>query len=186
MAQLYFRYGTMNASKSTQLLTVAHNYEEQGKKALIFTPGIDNRFGTNKVTSRIGIGKPAITIDNDLNILEVIENNLPDCVLVDEVQFLSVGDIMEFVYCVDEFNIPVICYGLLRDFKGNLFPASQALIRWADKIEEIKSICKFCNKKATHVLRTLNGKPIYDGEQIKIGDNEYISVCRKHWFNPIY
>lgn len=185
MAQLFFRYGQMNASKSAQLLMTAHNYEEQGRRVLIFSPSIDERYGKRKVVSRIGISKPAIPINNDLNIISTVKNEMPDCVLVDEAQFLLEGNILDFVYIVDELNIPVICYGLLRDYRAKLFEGSEALLRFADKIEEIKTICTYCNKKATMILKFKAGKPVYEGDQIEIGGNElYKSVCRKHWFNP--
>lgn len=183
MAQLYFRYGAMNASKTMQLITVAHNYSEQGKKAIIFSPSIDTRSGIGQVKSRIGISKPAIPIDKNTDIIAGVKSVMPDCVLVDESQFLTKENVMSFVKVVDELNIPVICYGLLRDYQGKLFEGSKALIEWADKIEEIKTVCHFCNKKATHVLRVEDDKPVYEGEEILIGGNEnYVSVCRKHWF----
>jgi len=185
MAQLFFRYGTMNASKSMQLLTVAHNYHEQGRKAMIFTPAIDDRYGVGKVTSRIGISKPAVPITDGLDIIDTVKTEMPDCVLVDEAQFLAKNNVLDLVKVVDELNIPVICYGLLRDYRSELFEGSYALVCYADKIEEIKTICSFCNKKATMILKFKNGKPVYEGKQIEIGGNElYKAVCRKHYFNP--
>jgi len=188
MAQLFFRYGTMNASKTAQLLMVAHNYKEVGKKIIIFSPTIDDRYGQGIVKSRIGIQKNATPIKPDasqLEIFNIIIGQYPvSCILCDESQFLSEQNVLIFTKIVDTLNIPVICYGLLRDFKGKLFEGSRSLIQWADKIEEIKTICTYCGKKATHVLRFVDGKPVYSGEQIQIGDSEYKSVCRKHWFEP--
>lgn len=186
MANFFFRYGTMNASKSMQLLAVAHNYQEQGKKVLIFYPSTDTRGNEYEVSSRIGISKPAIPITNDINILLIVKNVMPDCVLCDESQFLTKQNVLDFAKVVDEFNIPVICYGLLRDFKNELFEGSYNLVCYADKLEEIKTICTYCNKKATMVLRFVNNEVKYKGEQIQIGGNDtYKSVCRKHYFNPI-
>ena len=187
MAQLYYRYGQMNASKTIQLLTVAHNYQEQGKNAIIFSPAIDTRFGTGIVKSRIGISKPAIPIDDDMDIIVVAKSVVPDCILVDESQFLSKKHILQLVEIVDQLNIPVICYGLLRNFKGEQFEGSYWLVNFADKIEEIKTVCVFCNKKATMILKYKDNKPVYHGEEIEIGGNDiYKSVCRNHWFKPIY
>jgi len=175
----------MNSSKSMQLLTVAHNYQEQGKRVLIFYPVTDTRGDIGVVSSRIGISKPAIQIDNKINIVVEVKSVMPDCVLVDESQFLTKQNILDFVKVVDELNIPVICYGLLRDFKNNLFEGSYNLVCYADKLEEIKTICTYCNKKAIMVLRFINSKPVYEGKQVQIGGNEdYKSVCRKHYFNP--
>jgi len=177
----------MNASKSMQLLAVAHNYQEQDKKVLIFYPATDTRGDDGAVSSRIGISKPAIKIDGKLNIISAVKSIMPDCVLVDESQFLTKQNILDFAKVVDELNIPVICYGLLRDFKNELFEGSYNLVCYADKLEEIKTICTYCNKKATMVLRFVNNEPKYEGEQVQIGGNEsYKSVCRKHYFNPKY
>ena len=55
MAQLYFKYGSMNSGKSIEILKVAHNYEEQGKPVLIMTSSLDTRAGVGIVASRIGM-----------------------------------------------------------------------------------------------------------------------------------
>lgn len=185
ISKLIFKWGTMNASKSMQLLAVAHNYQEQGKKVLIFYPSTDTRGDVGTVSSRIGISKPAIRIDKNINIIVAVKSVMPDCVLVDESQFLTKQNVLDFAKVVDELNIPVICYGLLRDFKNELFEGSYNLVCYADKLEEIKTICTYCNKKATMVLRFVNNEPKYEGDQVQIGGNEsYKSACRKHYFNP--
>jgi thymidine kinase len=184
VAQLYFRYGAMNASKSIQLLTVAHNYEQSGKKVLIFTPAIDDRYGVGKITSRVGLSRSAIPIYQDTKIIDYIDKeNKPDCILIDEAQFLTKEHVLQLTHLVDDLNIPVICYGLLKDFRNELFEGSYHLVCNADKIEEIKTICVYCARKATHILKFKDGKPIYEGESIEIGDSAYKSVCRKHYFS---
>lgn len=187
MAQLYFRYGAMNASKSIQLLTVAHNYEQSGKKVLVFTPAIDDRYGVGKVASRVGISREAIPISEETDLYEIVaaEKPLPDCVLVDEGQFIGKQHVDQLVRIVDELEIPVIVYGLLKNFKNELFPGTAALLCEADKIEEIKTVCVYCNKKATHILKFKNGRPVYSGETIEIAGNDtYSSVCRTHYYHP--
>ncbi|MEX2104367.1 MAG: thymidine kinase [Bacilli bacterium] len=187
MAQLYFRYGAMNASKSIQLLTVAHNYEQSGKGVMVFTPAIDDRFGVGRVASRVGISREAIPITNETDVFHILEETTikPDCVLVDEGQFLGAHHVAQLARIVDYLNIPVIVYGLLKDFKNQLFEGSQKLLCEADKIEEIKTVCVFCNKKATHILKFKEGVPVYTGETIEIGGEEtYSSVCRRHYYNP--
>lgn len=187
MAQLYFRYGAMNASKSIQLLTVAHNYEQSGKKVMVFTPAIDDRYGVGMVASRVGIHREAYPITNETDIFQIVENEeyKPHCVLVDEGQFLSRQHVKQLVNIVDFLDIPVIVYGLLKNFKNELFEGSEGLLCEADKIEEIKTVCVFCNKKATHILKFKNGTPVYSGETIEIGGNDtYSSVCRQHYYNP--
>ncbi|CAM3309810.1 thymidine kinase [Brevibacillus invocatus] len=187
MAQLYFRYGAMNASKSIQLLTVAHNYEQSGKKVMVFTPAVDDRFGVGKVASRVGISREAIPISEETDLFEIVagEETKPDCVLVDEAQFIGKHHVTQLVSIVDQLSIPVIVYGLLKNFKNELFPGSAALLCEADKVEEIKTVCVYCNKKATHILKFKNGKPVYSGETIEIAGNDtYSSVCRPHYYHP--
>lgn len=187
MAQLYFRYGAMNASKSIQLLTVAHNYEQSGKKVMVLTPAIDDRYGVGKVASRVGISRDAYPIQTDTDIFRLIEEQecKPDCVLIDEGQFLHAHHVSQIANIVDLLQIPVIVYGLLKNFKNELFEGSQQLLCEADKIEEIKTVCVYCNKKATHILKFKDGIPVYSGETIEIGGEEtYSSVCRRHYYNP--
>lgn len=187
MAKLYYRFGQMNASKSIQLLTVAHNYEEQGKRVTLFTPEIDARFGRGRIASRVGIEKDAYVVKHDTDLFHVVSKEQPDCVLVDEVQFLGAQHVRQLARVVDDLGVPVIMYGLLKDYRNQFFEGSQAAILWADQIEEIKTICahRDCNRKATMILKVKAGKPVYSGEQIEVGGNElYRSVCRKHYFNP--
>lgn len=182
LAQLYFRYATMGSGKTADLLKIAYNYTEQEKKVLIFTPAIDTRFGVGRVTSRMGISKPAITIDPKTDIFDLVQREMPDCVLCDEGNFLTRGNVLEFCRVVDELDIPVIIYGLKNDFQNNLFEGSEALLIYADKIEEVKTVCWYCNRKATMVLRFKDGVPIFEGQQIEVGGNEsYLPVCRRCW-----
>lgn len=185
MAQLYYRYSTMNAGKSIEVIKVAYNYEERDKRALVFTSVLDNRYGIGKVTSRIGLEKEAIIIEDDTNILSVflLENNKQkiDCVIIDECQFLKKHHVEELIEIVDSCNVPVLCYGLKNDFKNELFEGSYWLLVYADKIEEIKTIC-WCGRKATTNARVIDGKIVKDGDQIQIGGNElYVPLCRKHY-----
>jgi thymidine kinase len=180
VAKLYFRYGTMNSGKSIEVLRVAHNYEEQGKKVLLFTPSIDDRFGVGMVASRIGMQKHAIVVTEELNMVEMARKENPNCILVDESQFLSKEQVGQLIDIVDECDIPVIAYGLRADFLGQLFPGSSYLLAVADTIEEIKTVCWYCDKKAIMNMRCKDGEPVFHGEQIQLGGNEsYIPVCRK-------
>ena len=188
MAQLYYRYGTMNSGKTIEILKVAYNYEEQGKGVVIMTSALDTRDGVGYVSSRIGMKRPALAIEDDTDIYGLIRDLevKPYCVLVDEAQFLKRHHVYDLARVVDELDIPVMAFGLKNDFRNELFEGSKHLLLLADKIDEIKTICQYCKKKATMVLRTLDGKLTYEGEQIQIGGNEiYISVCRKHYFAPL-
>ena len=181
MAKLYFRYGAMGASKSANALMVRYNYEERGQKALMVKPIIDQREGEPVVRTRVGLSHPCIWAD-DLQRMSEEEIRSYQCIIVDEAQFLSREQVYFLTDIVDRLDIPVICYGLRTDFKGDLFSGSEALLAWADIIEEIKTIC-WCGRKATYNARfDANGVVLKSGEQVVLGGNScYISLCRKHW-----
>ena len=195
MAQLFFRYGAMSSGNTIEILKVAHNYEAQGRKIALMTSGLDNRSGVGTVASRIGIHRKAIPITEEMDLFEYIKemnnHDLADgdgklaCVLIDEAQFLKRHHVLECAKIVDEFNIPVMTFGLKNDFQNHLFEGSENLLIFADKIEEMKTICHYCGHKATMNLRINNGKPVYEGEQVQIGgDESYYPVCRYHYFHP--
>lgn len=187
MAQLYYRYGAMNSGKSIEILKVAHNYEEQDKPVYLLTSSLDTREAIGKIASRIGLRRDAHIVERETDIYEVIAglDFTPACVLVDEAQFLNKAHIYQLARIVDELNVPVMAFGLKNDFKNELFEGSKYLLLLAEKIEEMKTICWFCGKKATMNLRFSNGVPVYDGEQIQIGGNEsYYPVCRAHYHKP--
>lgn len=187
LAQLYYRYGTMNSGKSIEILKVAYNYEEQGKPVVLLTSALDTRDGIGWVSSRIGLKRQAKPISGDTDIFGYIESlpEKPYCVLVDECQFLTEGNVFDLARVVDELDVPVMAFGLKNDFRNHLFEGSRELLLLADKIEEIKTICQYCSKKATMVLRMKGGQPVYEGQQVQIGGNEtYVSVCRKHYYHP--
>jgi thymidine kinase len=186
MAQLYFYYSAMNAGKSTALLQSSYNYQERGMRTLVYTAEIDDRFGAGKVSSRIGLSSPAKLFNQDTVLKEEIgaeHSREPiHCVLIDESQFLTRQQVYELSDVVDDLDIPVLCYGLRTDFRGELFIGSQYLLALSDKLVELKTIC-FCGRKASMVLRLdQQGRPYNEGEQVVIGGNErYVSVCRKHY-----
>lgn len=186
MAKLYFHYSTMNAGKSTSLLQASHNYREGGMVTFLITAQFDNRAGEGKIASRIGIGEPADTFAPDEDLFAKIARRLDRgpvaCVFIDEAQFLTKPQVWQLAQAVDDLAVPVMCYGLRVDFKGDLFPGSAALLAWADEMREVRTICH-CGKKATMVVRKgPDGKPLRDGDQVQIGGNEtYVSLCRRHW-----
>ncbi len=187
MAQLFFRYGSMNSGKSIEILKVAHNYEEQDKRVVLFTTAVDDRDGLGNISSRIGLSRPAHIIYDDTDIFQIVADldYKPACVLVDEAQFMKKHHVIELARLVDQLGIPAMAFGLKNDFRNELFEGSQYLLIYADKIEEIKTICWFCHKKAIMNMRIQEGQPVYQGEQIQIGGNEsYYPVCRKHYFYP--
>ncbi len=186
MAQLYFYYSTMNAGKSTHLLQSSYNYRERGLETLLFTAQIDDRFAKGKVSSRLGIHADAVLFDDDSNIFEKVEQHISKqkvaCILIDEAQFLNKTQVRQLTDIVDELKIPVLAYGIRTDFLGETFAGSAALLAWADKLVELKTICH-CGKKANFVMRCdEQGNAVKGGEQIEVGGNErYESLCRKHF-----
>ncbi len=185
MAQLFFKYSTMNAGKSLEVLKVTYNYEERGKRVLLLNPIIDNETGKSLIKARIGMEREATPVTDTTNILDLflLENKRKkiDCVIIDESQFLLKHHIEEIVEIVDSCDTPVLAFGLKNDFKNELFEGSYYLLVNADKIEEIKTIC-WCGRKATMIARIVDGRVIKQGEQKMIGGLDmYVPLCRKHY-----
>lgn len=186
MAKLHFHYSTMNAGKSTLLLQAAHNYQEMGMECLLLTANFDDRAGTGQIGSRIGFSKPATTYGTDDDLYAIIETRIAQgpiaCVMVDEAQWMSKEQVWQLARAVDDLGVPVMCYGLRVDFRGELFPGSATLLALADEMREVRTICH-CGRKATMVIRKgADGKAVTDGAQVQVGGNEtYVSLCRRHW-----
>ena len=189
MSKLYFRYGAMNSGKSTNLMQVAYNYEERGMRVLLIKPSTDKK-GGDKLVSRLGVERKVdLLIDDAQNIYDEVnkwqsEKYNIDCILVDEVQFFKANQIDELFKVAVCLDIPVICYGLRTDFKMEGFEGSTRLLLLAHSIEELKTICK-CGRKAVLNGRKINGKFVFEGEQVAIDnvDNvEYESLCGHCYF----
>ncbi|MEQ8391625.1 MAG: thymidine kinase [Thalassospira sp.] len=186
MANLFFYYSSMNAGKSTTLLQASFNYHERGMKTLLLTVAFDDRFGEGKIASRIGLEAPALLFDAKTDmcalILDQMTKGKVDCVLIDEAQFLTKDQVWQLSDVADKHNVPVLCYGIRTDFQGQLFEGSKWLLAWADKLNELKTICH-CGRKAGMVLRVdENGTPVLEGAQVEIGGNDrYVPVCRRHF-----
>ena len=186
MAKLYFYYASMNAGKSSTLLQAAFNYGERDMRVSLWTAAIDDRPGFGAISSRIGLASDAHRFADDTDIAaRVLEDHADtpiDCVLIDEAQFLTRDQVWQCARLADEAGIPVLCYGLRTDFRGDLFPGSAALLGIADSLFELKSICA-CGRKATMNLRVdAAGKPVKEGEQTEIGGEErYVAMCRRHF-----
>jgi len=189
MSKVYFYYSAMNAGKSTVLLQSSYNYQERGMNTLVLTPALDDpdsESGRGKVKSRIGLEADARIFAGSDDLLELARAEVAKrplaCVLVDEAQFMSRAQVHQLTDVADVLRIPVLCYGLRTDFKGNLFEGSQWLLAWADNLIELKTICH-CGRKATMVLRLdASGKALKEGAQVEIGGNDrYLSVCRRHY-----
>jgi len=186
MAKVHFYYSAMNAGKSTTLLQSSYNYLERGLKTLLFIPEIDDRVAKGVIASRIGIQEQAKSFSRKFNFIKFLElqTTMPNCLLIDEAQFLTKQQVKELCYIADQKNIPSLAYGLRSDFQGEPFEGSKYLLILADQLIEIKTIC-FCGKKATMNIRIDHqNRVLRQGEQIEIGGNDrYIAVCRKHFNN---
>ncbi|GGH52337.1 thymidine kinase [Frigidibacter albus] len=186
MAKLYFHYSTMNAGKSTILLQASHNYLERGMQTYLLTARLDDRAGPGRIASRIGIGTEADGFGATSNMFEKIKDRMAAgpcaCVFVDEAQFLTPAQVWQLARAVDDLGVPIMCYGLRVDFRGELFPGSAALLALADEMREVRTICH-CGRKATMVVRRgSDGQVLVAGDQVQIGGNEtYESLCRRHW-----
>ena len=186
MAKLYFYYSAMNAGKTTTLLQSAHNYRERGMRVGILAPRIDDRAG-GKVASRIGLQADAIRFGRDDDLQRIVATDIDalgplHCVLVDEAQFLSKAQVWQLSEVVDALRIPVLCYGLRTDFRGELFEGSAALLAWADELQEIKTICHSGSKATMTVRVDEAGRALADGPQVEIGGNDrYVSVSRREF-----
>ena len=186
MAKLHFFYSTMNAGKSTSLLQSNHNYKESNLDTMIFLPDETNEASEGQIVSRIGLKAKAIIADNLFNFYEYVKENKTErlsCILIDEAQFLTQTQVRELGAIADKENIPVMCYGIRTDFRGELFEGSSELLALADNLIELKTICAECGRKATMVVRRNQNKDVLtEGVKIQIGGNDiYTPVCRKHF-----
>jgi thymidine kinase len=186
MAKLYFRYGTVGSAKTLNLLAVAHNYRQQGKRIVLLKPELDTRFGKERIKSRAGLEMDAdILVSPETKLLEMDWDDI-SCVLVDEAQFISAGHIEELRKITLLKNIPVICYGLRSDFRTRLFEGSRRLMELADSIEEVKATCHYCNRKSIVNLKHVNGIAALDGPSVQLGAEEkYYPVCYKCYVGQI-
>ena len=184
MAQLYFYYSAMNAGKSTTLLQSAHNYQERGMRALLYTPAIDNRSGDHLIHSRIGLTAKAIACDAAYDFPEAVRQSLASgpvhCLLVDESQFLTPLQVLQLTRVCDQLSVPVLCYGIRTDFQGEPFEGSKYLLAWADNIIEIKTICRSGKKATMNARLDDRGNRVTEGAQIDIG-HHYEALSRKEF-----
>jgi thymidine kinase len=191
MANFYFYYSAMNAGKTTILLQSAHNYRERGMNPMLFTPRLDDRYQVGLIRSRIGLEARAQVFGPDDDLFEATRTALEEdnvhCVLVDEAQFLTRDQVFQLTEVVDRLDIPVLAFGLRTDFQGELFEGSRHLLAWADRLEEIKTICH-TGRKATMVVRVdEHGYALREGSQVEIGGNDrYVSVSRREFKDVFY
>ena len=188
MAKLYFKYGAMGSSKTAQALITKNNYEENDMRVWLIKPSADTRDGAAILRSRIGLEASAQIITPDADVYECYRQAQPNgchAVIVDECQFLTPAQIDQLRAIVNDFGVPVMCFGLRTDFQTHLFPGSQRLMELADCIEEIKTMCD-CGAKATVNARICDGLIVTEGAQVVLGGNDcYIAMCHRCYINGI-
>ena len=185
MSKLYFSYAAMNAGKSTVLLQASYNYQERGMHTLLFTSSLYAETDEGRITSRIGINADALLYGETDDLYAWINREHRkkkiSCVFVDEAQFLTREQVWQLARVADRLDLPVLCYGLRTDFRGQLFTGAAELLAIADNLREIRTICH-CGRKATMVVRrTSDGKTLTTGDQVGIEKSMYVSLCRMHW-----
>ena len=205
MGKLYFRYGTVGSAKTLNLLAVAHNYRQQNKDVLLLKPQLDDRYGQENITSRAGLSLEAdyticdetfFSFDgkrflqeqscNAKKLIFLKKESLPSCILVDECQFLAAEMIEQLWLITVRCQVPVILYGLRTNFKGALFPAVKKIMERADVIEEVKTTCWFCNRKATHNLKMSGDKAISYGPEVELGfEDKYLPTCKNCYLGKL-
>ena len=185
MAKLYFRYGVMGSSKSAQALITKFNYEEQGMRVWLIKPAADTRYGKDIVRSRIGLEQKGDVITEDMNLYEIFrdrEKEFNDVIIADEAQFLTPEHIEQLRDIVDNYNVPVMCFGLRTDFRTKMFPGSARLFELADSVSELKTVCTCGGKAMVNARIDGDGNVITEGAQIMLGGNEsYRPMCYKCW-----
>ncbi len=186
MAKLYFRYGAVGSAKTLNLLAVAHQYERQGKRVLVLKPAFDTRFSAVEIVSRAGLKRSADRVLAEGEVPSAHIAAEADCVLVDEAQFLTEAQVEALREWTRALGVPVICYGLRSDFRSRLFEGSRRLLELADSIEEIKTTCAWCNRKATLNLKFVDGVASLEGPSRQLGAEErYQAVCYRHYHEQL-
>lgn len=192
MSKVVFNYGVMNSAKTSLLLMTDFNYKSKGVRTILVKPDVDTRFGSNIIKSRVGVEATAdIVVSNTSKNLvieypELLTLSDGDVILVDEAQFLSPNVVKYLASFATAKRVSILAYGLMQDFKNELFPGSKAWVEVADTLNEVKSTCMVphCERKASRNIRLSNGKPVFDGEVVQIGAEEsYTAVCSEHWYN---
>lgn len=186
MAKLYFRHGTVGSAKTLNLLAVAHNYRQQGKKIWLMKPDMDTRFGKDSIKSRAGLEMKADILITGVESISSLDYTGVSCILVDEAQFLSAAVIEELRRIALQCDIPIICYGLRTNFKSYMFEGSARLMELADSIEEVKATCHFCNRKSIMNLKHVNGLATNVGPAVDLGAEEkYFPACYRCYMREL-
>lgn len=180
-AKLWFFYGAMGSSKTADALMKRYNYQERGMTALLLKPKLENRDGEKVIRSRIGLQAECQFVEDFLESVKLNGRPTCDAIIVDEAQFLSRDQINQLADIVDDYDIPILCYGLRTDFQGNAFEGAARLLELADELIETSTVC-WCGRRARFNARICNGHIVREGDQVEMGGNEsYVALCRKHF-----
>ena len=188
MGKLYFKYGAMGSSKTAQALITKYNYEENGLSVWLIKPSADTRDGVDILKSRIGLEAQVEIIPPQTDVYKLFKETRweSDVIIADECQFLTREQIDQLRQIVNDFDIPVMCFGLRTDFQTKLFPGSLRLMEIADTIQEIKTICDCGNKATVNARIDGEGYIITEGDQVFLGGNDaYIAMCHRCYIRGI-
>lgn len=194
MAVLNFYTGTMDAGKSTLALQLDYNHRTRGLVGVLFTSR--DRSGAGRVTSRLGLERPAVEVDEDFHFWEYLVDELSrggriDYLVCDEAQFYTRDQVDQLAKVADDLDIAVYAFGILTDFRTRLFDGSARLVELADRIQtlQVEALC-WCGERATHNARTEDGWMVTEGDVIVVGDTDgegrpaptvgYEVLCRRH------
>ena len=187
MAKLYFKYGAMGSSKTANALITKFNYEERGMRVWLIKPALDVRDGADTVRSRIGLSADADALSKETDIYKAFRDGRDDHVIIaDECQFFTAEQIDQLRRIVDEFDVPVLCFGLRTDFLTHLFEGSRRLFEVADSIAEIKTVCECGSKAIVNARIDGEGRVVTEGAQLLLGGNDsYVAMCHRCWKRKI-
>ena len=194
MATLRFNFGTMGSGKSTVALQIHHNLANRQLYGLLLTT-LDRE--GRQVTSRLGVAAPAIEVGPDVDLFKLAADNWPlHYIVCDEVQFYTPAQCEQLARVVDDLEVDVYAFGLLTDFRGELFDGTKRMLELADEHTplQVEARC-WCGARATHNARVVNGGVVYEGDTVVVGDTDdhdqplfgdsvrYELLCRNHFRN---
>ncbi len=180
----------MDCGKSTLALQTAYTQSRHGRAGLLFTS--HDRSGRASISSRIGLSAEAVEVGGGVDLWKYVVDWLSaghrlDFLVCDEAQFYERDQIDQLARIVDDLHLDVFAFGILADFRAELFPGSKRLVELCDRMEtlQVQPLC-WCGARGTHNARVVNGVMVTEGSQVEVGDTNgtgtvtYQVLCRRH------
>lgn len=172
---LVLNLGAMGSGKTAALVSFVGHLNQQGREVLVLTPSTARRFD-HAIQSRTGAFTDAVEFSCPMDLLETFRGHKAEIIIVDECQFMSRDQAIQ-LKMLSELGYKIYCYGLLTDFRGDLFPSTRELISHADTINKFYSRCEDCGASANYTIKRDHN----DTQRYKVGGAEtYKAVCFKH------